>query len=145
MINASSTNRFIFFLSLLGLSITVFLAYEYSLSTSITCPVGGSECEAVRASVYSKFLGIPIPYLGIAFYLSMALLAIYRTVNLANNLFTRLQFLGAFSGFMFGLYLTYLETFVIRAYCFWCVTSFMISIIILSLSIVCLKTNFDEN
>ncbi|MBI2330122.1 vitamin K epoxide reductase family protein [Candidatus Daviesbacteria bacterium] len=123
-------NRLIFILSLLGLTVSAFLFYEYSLSGPMNCPVGNG-CDIVRASPYSKFLGISLPILGIIFYAFMAGLSIWRTKNIQDTRFTGLQLLSALAGFAFGVYLTLLEAFVIGAYCFWCVLSFIISGVVL--------------
>jgi len=37
-------------------------------------------------------------------------------------------------GFLFGVYLTSLEAFVIKAFCFWCMVSFIISGFLLALA-----------
>lgn len=128
------TNRLIFLFSLLGLAVAVFLSYEYNFAAVITCPIAGEGCDIVRASPYSRFLGISVPYLGVAYYFTAAALSILRSQNLENVFLKRLQFLAAISAVAFGTYLTYLESAVIKAYCFWCVTSFIISIIILVFS-----------
>ncbi len=126
-------NRLIFILTLVGLVVSAYLAYEYNLSGPINCPIGGKGCDIVRTSQYSSFLGISIPYLGIVFYITLAFLTIWLTQSY-NKIIDLARFLISFSGFVFGVYLTYLEAFVIGAYCFWCVTSFIISIIILIFS-----------
>lgn len=136
-------NRLIFIFSLLGLAVSVFLLYEYSLSGPMNCPVGRG-CDIVRASPYSSFLGIPLPILGMAFYLGMAVLAIIRSQNLSGRVLAKLQLLGALSGFIFGVYLTFLEAFVIKAYCFWCVLSFIISGMILLFAFFGLRRNNEQ-
>ncbi len=110
--------------------ISSFLFYEYNIAGPIICPVGGG-CDIVRASPYSLFLGISIPILGIVFYLVMAALAVVRSQKLFNKKLMRLQLLGSVVGVGFGIYLTFLEIFVIKAICFWCVLSFIISFVIL--------------
>lgn len=127
-------NRLIFIFSLLGLAVSAYLAYEYSKDGLINCPIGGG-CDIVRKSSYSSFLGIDIPYLGIAFYLAMAFLSVWLTQS-TDKLFNFFRLLLSFFGFIFGVYLTFIEAFVIGAYCFWCVTSFIISVIILILCII---------
>lgn len=131
-------NRSIFVFSILGLAVSVYLAYEYSLSGPINCPIGGGGCDLVRQSQYSSLLGIQLPYFGILFYLVVAFLSIWLTQH-ADKLVTYFRLLVSFSGFAFGVYLTYLEAFVIDAYCFWCVISFTISIVIFILCIIHLK------
>lgn len=132
---AKQVNRLIFIFSLLGLAVSSFLAYEYSLGGPINCPIGGSGCDLVRISPYSTLLGIDIPYFGIVFYLTIALLTVWFTQS-RTKLIHYFRLLLSFSGFIFGVYLTYLEAFLIGAYCFWCVVSFIISIIILILCII---------
>ena len=134
MISPLFANRLIFILSLLGLGVSSFLFYEYSIAGSIICPTGGG-CDIVRASPYSLFLGISIPILGIVFYLAMAVLAVVRSQASSRKILFYLQLLITVAGVGFGIYLTLLEIFVIRAICFWCVLSFIISLMIL-LSVV---------
>ncbi len=138
----SIINRLIFIFSLLGLGVSAFLLYEYSLNTPIICPLGGG-CDIVRSSPYSRFLGISLPVLGIAFYLMVASLSIARSQKLSSKIFFKLQFLISAAGVGFGIYLTSLEAFVIKAYCFWCVLSFIISAVILTL--VFISRKIDEN
>lgn len=130
MISPSFSNRLIFILSLLGLGISSFLFYEYSIAGSIICPTGGG-CDIVRASPYSSFLGVSIPILGMAFYLAMAGLSVVRSHAFSSKKLFRLQLLGSLAGVGFGMYLTFLEVFVIKAICFWCALSFIISLAVL--------------
>lgn len=134
MIKASLANRLVFILSLLGLAVAAFLLYEYNFASSMICPTGGG-CDIVRVSPYSSFFGISIPVLGVIFYLFMAVLSVLRSHNLDNTLIKNIKLVVGAMGFTFGLYLTYLEGFVINAYCFWCLLSFIISAVILFLLI----------
>lgn len=135
-------NRLIFLFSLLGFAVSAFLFYEYSLSGPMLCPTGAG-CDIVRASPYSSFLGISIPILGVIFYLTMAILSVIHSHDLPTKLIKKLQLFVAFLGVGFGVYLTYLEAFVIGAFCFWCVVSFIISLVILLLILG--RKKRDEN
>lgn len=137
-------NRLIFGFSILGLVISAFLAYEYLLPTPIICPITGNGCELVRNSEYSAILGISIPYIGVLFYTALAIVSIWLSQNF-NKLINNLRFLSALFAVIFGIYLTYLEAFVIHAYCFWCVCSFIVSIIIFGLALVSLKSKKESN
>lgn len=127
-------NRIIFVFSILGLIISAFLTYEYLQPTPVVCPLTGNGCELVRKSEYSQILGISIPYIGIIYYFLTAIVSIYLSQNY-KKIFDKLRLFAAFLSFMFGVYLTYLEAYVIKAYCFWCISSFVISIIILALAL----------
>ncbi len=126
-------NRLIFIFSILGLVISAFLTYEYLQANPVVCPLTGNGCELVRKSAYSHFLGISIPYLGIAYYLVTAALSVYLTQSFKKNI-DWFRFLFAILSVLFGIYLTYIEAFKIQAFCFWCVSSFITSIIILVLA-----------
>jgi uncharacterized membrane protein len=85
-------------------------------------------CETVASSEYSQILGVPVAFVGVAFSLVMVALAAtwWRRAD-------RRALLAAYAmlllGTLFAAYLTYLELFVIRAICVWCV-SFAISIVV---------------
>lgn len=143
MISSHLSNRLVFIFSLLGLLVAGFLFYEYNLSGPIVCPTGAG-CDTVRASSYSRFLGISIPVWGIAFYLGMAILSVVASQKTFVKIVTKLQLVGAVAGVGFGVYLSYLEVFVIRAICFWCVLSFIISVAILLSVLLVRKKNYDN-
>lgn len=129
------SNRIIFTLSLLGLIVLAFLAFEYIQTGPIVCPITGNGCDIVRKSSYSKLLGTDLPYFGLLFYAVIAAMSVWLTQK-SDKLVSRLRLLVSFIGFAFGVYLTFLEAFVIHAWCIWCLTSFFISIIIFLLCII---------
>lgn len=138
-------NRLIFFFSIVGLAVSAFLAYEYLQPTPVICPITGNGCELVRNSEYSAILGISIPYIGVLFYTTFAFISIWLSQNF-NKLINNLRALAALFAVLFGVYLTYLEAYVINAYCFWCVCSFIVSIVIFVLTLYTLKgVKNDEN
>lgn len=137
MSNALS-NRLIFVLSILGLIVTVFLAYEYAQTGPIVCPITGTGCDIVRKSQFSKLFNIDLPYYGLVFYSLVAALSVWLT-NHRHKLLNLFRALVIFSGVYFGTYLTFLEAFVIQAYCIWCLISFIVSIIIFVICLYDLK------
>ena len=123
-------------LSLLGLFDSLYLLWVYtSPSRPIVCLGGG--CDAVRASSYAHPFGVPMPVFGVAAYLVLGLLILAE--NLASQRLGRtLQYavIGiSGGGFLFSLYLTSLEAFVIHAWCAWCVTSAIVVTCIFILSL----------
>lgn len=103
----------------IGLAIALYLTTtKLSGGLPVCGPVHG--CEEVALSEYSSILGIPTAALGVAFSAITGSLGLVwwrsgdRRALLAN------YGLGLF-GMLFVAYLTYLELFVIRAVCAWCV------------------------
>lgn len=140
MINSKNITRPIFFLSLIGLLVSGFLAFEYSLPRLITCPLGGLSCDIVRNSPYSQMFGISVPVLGILFYFFLSTISLFSLEN-DFKLVKKLTFVLSSIGILFSTYFTYLEAFVIHAFCFWCLTSAIITVLIFLLSLLQYKTN----
>lgn len=133
-----------FLLALAGLLVSGFLAYEYSLKGSITCPLTGLGCDIVRNSQYSRLFGVAVPYLGILYYLGMGIISIIL-LEKDMKIFKKLLFLGGIIGFVTSLYFTYLEAFIILAFCFWCITSAMIAALLFLSSGYIILMSKDEN
>jgi protein-disulfide isomerase/rhodanese-related sulfurtransferase/uncharacterized membrane protein len=111
-------------LSLLGVFISAYLWWVYtSPAHALVCL--GTGCDAVRLSSYAVLWGFPMPIYGVAMYAVLVLL-IFAEQLMASQLARRIRYLFtilAAVGFCFSLYLTWLEGFVIHAWCAWCVAS----------------------
>lgn len=108
-----------------GLLVSAYLWYEYAQPHAIGCTL--TDCQAVRASAYSKIFGVDMPIFGFFYYLVMVLYLGYlilKKKNFVKNVMERKLFVVyAAIGFVFSMYLTYLEAFVIDAFCQWCLIS----------------------
>lgn len=119
-------------LALLGLGVAVYLAYvEITHVEAICGPIG--ECNIVQSSPYAQIFGMPIAVLGVLFYLVVGFLWAGqkylpgRWAGLAG-----VELLGlTLAGLLFSIYLTWLELFVIQAICAWCVSSAVITTLLL--------------
>lgn len=98
-------------LALAGAGIAGYLAYARATSSPIMCPTSG--CEVVEHSSYAVVLGIPVAYLGVAGYASVAVTVWWRRIN------------GLLVVAVFGvsLFLLLAQLLAIHAICTWCVTS----------------------
>jgi protein-disulfide isomerase/uncharacterized membrane protein/rhodanese-related sulfurtransferase len=127
-------------LSLLGLFDALYLLWVYtSPSRPIVCL--GSGCDAVRASSYAHLFGLPLPAFGVASYAFLGLL-IFAEVLVSPRLGRAIQYAVAAiscAGFLFSIYLTSLEAFVIHAWCAWCVVSALVMTGIFFMSLVELR------
>ncbi len=127
-------------LSLLGLFDSLYLLWVYtSPSRPILCL--GSGCDAVRASSYAHLFGLPLPAFGVASYALLGLL-IFAVVLVSPPLGRAVQYAVAgiaCVGFLFSIYLTSLEAFVIHAWCAWCVVSALVVTAIFVLSLLELR------
>lgn len=111
--------------SLAGAAVSAYLLAAKLRAAPMFCLTGGG-CEAVNASPYSEFLGIPVSAFGLVVYLVLAAAAAVWFRHGAEV--SGWVPVGAFGltlvGFLYSAYLTYIEAFVLNAYCSWCLTSF---------------------
>jgi uncharacterized membrane protein len=127
-----SQNAAIALLVVAGLIVAGYLAYiETTQSLAVCGPVG--DCNTVQTSDYATILGIPIAVLGLVNYLAVGLLWFIQ--NRVREAQRQLVWLGlmalTFVGTVFSIYLTALELFVIRAVCAWCLTSAIVTALLL--------------
>jgi len=118
---------------------SVSLYHHYGTDPGSFCDLGENfNCDIVNRSAYSVVLGIPVALIGIIGYgLLLALATLWRNKPEAPAMLL----IGSLGGLGFALYLTYVEGFVLGAWCILCLSSLaMISAItVLSLLLVVYK------
>jgi uncharacterized membrane protein len=123
-------------LILTGLGVAGYLSYvEIQMVDAVCGPVG--DCNSVQSSPYARVFGIlPVGVLGMTGYI--AILAAWMIQRWASGRRVAMAALAVFAmalmGVVFSLYLTYLEPFVIKAVCMWCISSAVIMTLLLLLS-----------
>ena len=109
-------------LSLAGVFIALYLyLHKLGIIGQLACGTGG--CETVQLSPYSRFLGIPVPLIGLGGYGTLLFLSLRALQQPDDARWPQLLLWLAGIGVGFSAYLTYLELFVIHAICRWCVGS----------------------
>jgi len=117
-------------LALLGLLVSLYmLAYAMGFTGAVICGLG--NCEAVQNSPFARIGPIPVAGLGIVGYLGLLILSFLGLQDrqdspLGSRLVPSGLLVGGIVGVGFSAYLTYLEAFVIHAWCQWCVASAII-------------------
>jgi len=125
------------FLCVIGMGVAGYLSYiEVTLSRAMCGPVG--DCNAVQLSPYARLWGVlPIGVLGMGGYIAIlvAWLAGRQKWGWISSFAPIALFGMTFFGTVFSAYLTYLEPFVIKAVCLWCITSAIIMTLLMLLSV----------
>lgn len=108
------------------------LYHHYGKSKTSYCDFSETvNCDIVNRSEYSKLMGVPVAGIGILGYFALlALATVYR--NKAETPW--MLCLGAIAGLAFALYLTYIEGFVLQAWCILCLSSLVLIFLIALLS-----------
>ncbi|MBN2117065.1 MAG: vitamin K epoxide reductase family protein [Anaerolineales bacterium] len=127
-------------LTVIGLLVSVYMTI-YGVTSDDRMCVGSKDCSVVNASRYSKIniaaYKIPVAVVGVAGYAAILALLLYeqKIGFLQQN--GSLVFFGlALTGFLFTLYLIYLEVAVLKAYCPFCIASQSAMTLIFILSVI---------
>ena len=123
-------------LVVIGLLISVYMTIYKVTSNDALC-LGSGDCSTVNASRYSEVYGIPVASVGIAGYFAILLVQWYeRRDKFFEKNGPMLIFGLALTGFLFTLYLIYIEFAVLKAYCPFCLASQSAMTLIFIISIV---------
>ncbi len=123
-------------LAFLGTADAIYLLILKYTQSRAMC-VGSHGCITVNTSVYSQIYGIPVSVFGILAYLVIAGIGLLESRWKLARENGPLSILGiSLAGVAFSAYLTYLEFYVIRAVCPFCMASAIIITTILVVAII---------
>jgi uncharacterized membrane protein len=123
-------------LSLVGLADSIYLTVEHLAGRSVRCMI--SDCSEVLTSPYASVRGYPLAGIGVLAYFTVFSLATLAAFGYrgAGKLLTPL--VGAM--FLTTLWLLYLQAFVIKHFCQFCLLSALVTTILTVLVIVAAKS-----
>ena len=129
-------------LALAGIFVALYLLlYKIGKIGNLSCSIG--SCETVNTSKWAVFLGAPVAGWGVVFYVSLFVVALVSIQDrYAESLaMSKLLAFITGTGFVFSVWLTSLELFVIHAICQWCVISAIIVTSCFVVSLLDLREN----
>lgn len=130
--NRNLINRLIFILAIFGMLVSGYVAFTWLTKSPIVCISGG--CETVRKTPAAWPLGIPFPLFGFTGYAVIAILSFMKTLTGSKSIDKILVGMGGF-GILLVSYFTYLEAFIIKGFCMWCVISTINMVVISYLTV----------
>ncbi len=114
----------ILILSVIGIINTGYLSYHTIKKTPVKCFFFPPEwCLKVQQSKFSRTLGFPNSYAGLVMYCGLLILTLLFYAG-ALAVFWPISAI-IWIGFLFSLYFFIIQAFVLRAFCTWCVVSFI--------------------
>ena len=123
-------------LVLIGLAVSIYMTI-YKLTSNNAMCLGSGDCSTVNASRYAEVYGIPVATIGIAGYFAILLAHWYeRRDKFFEKNGPMLIFGMALTGFLFTLYLIYVEFALLNAICPFCLTSQISMTIIFIISVI---------
>lgn len=125
-------------ITLIGVADTAYLTANYYFGGEVKCLIT-EGCEVVLTSPYSKILSIPLAVFGLIFYAGMFIvinaLDIYR-----EKYILKVMIVGGIIGFLASLVFLYIQLFILKALCFYCLVSLATSTVLFILAILSLKS-----
>ncbi len=122
--------------SLAGILISTYmLLYKLGVIRTLVCGTG--DCEVVQASRWSDFLGVPVPLWGVVGY-GLVLVTALRGIQPGRAMNRGIAVVltgGSTLAFLFSIYLSMIEEFVIGAWCRWCISSAVVATALFLLSL----------
>lgn len=127
-------------LTIIGLLVAIYMTI-YAFTSNDTMCLGSGDCSTVNASRYSKItiagLEIPVAVLGVMGYAAILAVLLLERRNGFLQQNGSLVFFGlSLLGFLFTLYLIYVEIALIQAYCPFCIASQSAMTLIFILSVI---------
>lgn len=112
-------------ISFLGFLDASYLAAKYYLGGPIPCAIL-DDCDTVTTSKYSAIAGVPVALMGAIYYLIIFVLTISY---LESKKYKLAFFISRFTiiGFLASLWFVYLQVFVLKALCLYCLFSALTS------------------
>ncbi len=124
-------------ISAIGLGIALYLGYvEVNHVDAVCGPVG--ECNIVQSSPYARLLGVPVAVWGVLNYLAILALWFWqqRTQGAGHQFAIWSLIILSVGGTFYSIFLTGLELFVIHAVCAWCLSSAIVTTILMFIIVV---------
>jgi uncharacterized membrane protein len=131
-------------LSVLGIAVSgVSLDHHFRTSKTSYCDFGQSfNCDLVNRSEYSTVAGIPVALIGVLGY---ATLLLFATAYRAKAETPAILAMVSPAGLSFALYLTYIEKYVLFAWCVLCLSSLAIISVITILCLFLLRQTRSQS
>lgn len=130
--------------AVLGLLDAAYLSYEHlTASTTLACSDSGIvDCAKVTTSGYSSVMGLPVAFVGLAYFVVMAILCAPPLYRADDRRLRWLRIAGAVAGALMVIYLVWAELFALDAICLWCTGVHVLTLVLFV--VVLLEATYAE-
>lgn len=128
-------------ISFLGFADAGYLTAKHYLGTPIPCSILNG-CDTVTKSIYATVFGVPISLLGALYYLVLFMLVLVYLDSEKTKFFLWASRL-TWTGFLVSVVLVFLQIFVIKALCLYCLGSALTSTALFVLGMRFVKMRYN--
>lgn len=130
---------YLFIFSILGIVNAIFLNLQFNRFTKtgkkMYCLMG-EDCSLVVGSKYGRHFGIKNEITGIAYYLTIIAYGVtFYFISIPPLVTNFVKIMTVFS-VTFSFYLLFLQAFVLKRFCSWCLIAILINIVIFFLIVI---------
>lgn len=129
-------------LSFIGFLNATYLTILHYQNAFPPCTIGG--CEKVLSSEYATLLGIPIALIGSLYFISLSVVLLLKLTGNKNELLKKFFIFQVLSGFAASLVFVYIQAFLLKQFCQYCLLSETVSTLILILTFLQLRLTNKE-
>ena len=123
-------------LALIGIADAFYDSYAIYNGQLLWCPPPIDGCNTVAASPYARILGVPLGYLGLAFYVAMLGLALWLRLAPVSRALRWVALLYTAAGLGASTYFFYVQRTYIHAFCIYCLISGVLTLLLFIAAVV---------
>ena len=128
-------------IALIGFADATYLTVKHYQNEIPPCTIGG--CESVLSSAYATVAGIPVSLTGAIYYFLLSIL-LFIFLDTKKEIFLRIPLLLSVFGVLASIWFSFLQLFVIKAFCPYCVVSAITSTLIFAVAVYVFVRNKKE-
>ncbi len=132
--------------SFIGFLDASFLTFKYYSGLATGC-LNPENCDKVTASEYATIGSVPVALFGAVYYFTIFLFSVFyfllkkvRDGSVSEKIINLLPYVSVF-GFLASIWFVYLQLFVIKAICVYCMISAGTSTILFIFGLIVIKSN----
>ncbi len=124
-------------MAILGFFDAAWLTVAHYLKVPIPCGIV-QGCDIVTTSAYSEIVGVPVALLGALYYLAIIVLTIIALEKQRPALLRLISYF-TWSGLIASAYFVFIQLFILKAICLWCIGSAVTSTALFVLGLFVIK------
>ena len=131
-------NFWVVLLGVVGFGIAFHIYRKVKRGEHLVCVIG-KKCDIVLSSKYNRILGFKNEILGMVYYsfvVILSLLFIFRLEVIFGVSLSSILIVMGIVGVLFSVYFTYVQFFVLKATCDYCIASALVNVFILTVELI---------